>query len=218
LAEHLPLDAGERPSGHVKKSWGWHNKMTNNPRMNYDQRNQALVGMSDGIPMFRAKHSKGCVPIALRNANLPDSLSQKFRHMHLAALYPCEYWGYSKENRRWERVERQPKTLKAMLYMLVDDLLHWQDGDYVEDVSRELGDPERKFLLRVILLFWCGDYPAQAQVSGFMHGTPNNGMCHWCDIKGCHDVDCNSRVYGGFHRSNNTHTHSRRIGNVMLTY
>jgi len=91
LAEYLPFDEGERPSGHVKNSWGWHHKVIQNPFMNAEKRNQTLVGMSDGIPMFRSKSSRGVVTVALRNANLPDELSHKFRHIHLAGLYPCRY-------------------------------------------------------------------------------------------------------------------------------
>jgi hypothetical protein len=174
--------------------------MDNNPDMNNEHRNQALVEMSDGIPLFRGKHSRSCVPIALRSANLPDTLSKTFRHIHLAALYPSEYWGISTDHERWERVDRAPKSLIPMLYALVDDLLHWQDGEFVEDASLPRDHPERVFKLRAILLYWCGDYPALAEVSGFSHGTPNNGMCHWCQLNTVHDHDTNSRVYGGYYR------------------
>ena len=37
------------PSGHVRRSWGWHTKVTNNVRMNKDERNQALIGSCDGV-------------------------------------------------------------------------------------------------------------------------------------------------------------------------
>lgn len=168
--------------------------------MNKDRRNQALVGMSDGIPMFRGKHSRSCVPMALRSANLPTSLSLKFRHIHLAALYPCEYWGESNEHKEWERVDRKPKSLIPLLFLLVDDLLHWQDGDYVEDTTLPRDHPDRNFLLRAILLYWCGDYPALAEVSGFVHACSKNGMCHWCELSARHDHDTNSRVYGGYFR------------------
>jgi hypothetical protein len=52
----------------------------------------------------------------------------------------------------------------------------------------------------VVLLYWTGDYPALAQISGFCHGTPNNGMCHWCEIAAEHNKESGSRHYGGFHR------------------
>ena len=198
LRAHLPWDAGNPPAGHTKRSYGWHKKVINNPQMNGDVRNQALVGMSDGIPMFRAKMSRSVVPIALRAANLPASLGIKFRHIHLSGLYPGEFWAIVKG--QWKREERKPKTLMPLLYLLTDDLLHWQDGDYVDDTARAEGDAQRRFLLRVCLLFWCGDYPGLGEVSGFIHGIPTNGMCHWCKIVGEHNVETHSRMYAKFWR------------------
>ena len=37
------------PSGHVRHSRGWHAKMTDNPHINKESRNQAWIGMHDGI-------------------------------------------------------------------------------------------------------------------------------------------------------------------------
>jgi len=173
-------------------------QVVNNPLMNGDRRNQALVGMSDGIPMFRAKCSRCVVPIALRNANLPEHLGIKFRHIHLAALYPGEFWIVQAS--KWKRVERKPKTIIPLLFLLADDLLHWQDGDYVSDSSMDLSNRSSSFLLRVCLLFWCGDYPGLAEMSGFLHGVPTNGMCHWCLIKGKHNRETGSCLYGGYCR------------------
>ena len=110
-------------------------------------------------------------------------------------MYSC-----TNKHGKWERVDRHPKTLMPLLYALADDLLHWQDGGYIEDISLHREDPNRKFLLRVILLYWCGDYPALGEVSGFKHGTPCHGMCHWCEISAPHSKETNSRHYGGFYR------------------
>ena len=52
--------------------------MTSNPRMNGDTRNQGLVGMADGIPLFRDKSSRSVVPIMFRTVNLPHGLSMQF--------------------------------------------------------------------------------------------------------------------------------------------
>lgn len=175
-------------------------QVVQNQHLNGDRRNQSLVGMSDGIPMFRGKYSRSCVPIALRNANLPDSLGYKFRHMHLSALYPSEFWTVNKLNEQWERVDRKPTTLIPLLYALADDLLHWEDGEFIEDNNLPREHPDRVFKLRAILLYWCGDYPGLAEVTGFKHGTPNNGMCHWCEIGVDHDKETRSRAYGGFYR------------------
>lgn len=37
------------PSGHVRRSSGWYTKVTQNARMNKDERNQALIGSCDGV-------------------------------------------------------------------------------------------------------------------------------------------------------------------------
>ena len=136
--------------------------------------------------------------MALRSANLPDHLNKLFRHIHLAALYPCEYWTI--ENGNWKRNPHKAKTLMPLVYMLVDDLLHWQDGQYIDDPLLEEDDPRRSFLLRAILLYWVGDYPGQGEVSGFKHGTPKHGMCHWCEIVGVSDKETGSRKYARFVR------------------
>lgn len=174
--------------------------MVQNDRLNGERRNQSLVGMSDGIPMFRGKYSRSCVPIALRNANLPDSLGYKFRHMHLSGLYPSEFWSDTKQDAKWVRVDRKPKTLIPLLYALADDLLHWEDGQFIEDNTLPPSHPDRVFMLRAILLYWCGDYPGLAEVTGFKHGTPSHGMCHWCEIDVDHDMETRSRAYDGFYR------------------
>ena len=203
LVDLLPWDAGESRSGSIKRSYGWHKKVVQNPRMNAERRNQGYVFMSDGFPMFRGKHSRGCVPIAGRNANMPDRVSNKFRHIHLSGLYPCDFWMTNKAG-KWQRVDRQPKSLIPLLWCLADDLLHWEDGDYIVDCSKPEGDPDRQFLLRVILLYWCGDYPGLKDVSGFCHGIQVHGMCHWCDVIGPSDKETGSQVYGGYFRSGTT--------------
>jgi hypothetical protein len=63
--EHRKHTTGEFPPGHVRRSRGFHAKVTGNPYMN-----QAFVGMADGIPLFRSrKTSLGVVVGALRQAN-----------------------------------------------------------------------------------------------------------------------------------------------------
>jgi hypothetical protein len=63
----------------------------------------------------------------------------------------------------------------------VDDLLAGQKRGYeCVDSSRNEGDPERYFRLKVILLLWVGDYPGQAKMSGFSHASTGLRQCHWC--------------------------------------
>ena len=59
LEQHRDNDTGEFPKGHTRLSRGWHEKMTRNPHMNVDPRNQGLIGMADGIPIFKDKFSRG---------------------------------------------------------------------------------------------------------------------------------------------------------------
>ena len=175
-------------------------QVVQNPRMNADTRNQALIGMSDGIPMFRNKHSRSVTPIAFRAANLPDAISLKFRHIHLAGLYPSEFWRLTDEHETWQRKPRKPSSLIPLLFAIVDDMLHWEDGMWVNDHTLPPSHQDHGFKLRVALLFWCADYPGIAEVSGFVHLTPNKGMCHWCMISGEHSHASNSRVYARYFR------------------
>jgi hypothetical protein len=151
--------------------------------MREDTRNQGLVGMSDGIPMFRSKSSRSVVPILLRTANMGDHLSMKFRYTHMTALVPSHFWIIGK-NKQFERVERKPSTLVAALHAVTDDLLLYEDGVMMEDHSKLPHDPKRCFRLRAMLLYWCGDYPGQGEASGFSHAPGGKKSCHWCEILG----------------------------------
>jgi hypothetical protein len=168
-----------------------------------DGRNQALVGMADGIPMFRDKQSRGVTPIALRTASLPDHLSVKFRNIHLSALYPHDFWRLSEEGSKWERAPRKPKSLSPLLHVLVDDLLFWEDGQTTEDHSKHLDDPDRFFTLRAILLFWCGDYPGLGETTSFAHSGTN--ACHWCWVEGIWGHGVNREAYGEYIRCSLAH-------------
>jgi hypothetical protein len=63
-------------------------------------------------------------------------------------------------------------------------------GYKVTDASVAPGEPGRSFRCHVCLLFWTGDYPAQASVSG-MHSK----CCHWCDTKSKHAPEVNRRMW-----------------------
>jgi hypothetical protein len=149
-----------------------------------DTRNQGLVGMSDGIPMFRDKSSRSVVPILLRTANMGDHLSMKFRYAHLTALVPSHFWIINKDSKQFQRVERKPSTLVAAEHAIVDDLLLFEDGVMTEDHLKAPNDACRWFNLRVMLLYWCGDYPGQGEASGFSHAAGGKKACHWCEIIG----------------------------------
>jgi hypothetical protein len=173
-------------------------QVTTNPKMAGDTRNLAVIGMSDGIPMFRDKDSRSVTPIALRTANLPDDLSMKFRHIHLAALYPNEYWRLSEENEDWERAPHKPSSLSPLMYVLVDDLLSWEDGQWVEDHNLPEGHQDRMFKLCATLLYWTGDYPGLGEATDFMHSGKN--ACHWCWVKGVWENGLGRSSYGEYPR------------------
>ena len=178
--------------------------MIENASMASDGRNQGVIGMSDGIPMFRDKDSRGVTPIALRTGNLSDDQSMKFRHIHLSALYPHEFWRLSEEGDKWERAPRKPSTLSPLLTVLADDLASWEDGEMVEDYSKDIGDPDRIFKMRAILLFWCGDYPGLGEATSFSHAGEN--ACHWCKVKGIWGFGVNREAYIDYIRCTITHS------------
>jgi hypothetical protein len=200
LRKERAHDSGTvQPPGHVSRSNGFNDKVLNNPAMNADARNKALIGMSDGIPMFKDRKSASVTPIALRDANLPDHISMKFRHIHLTAVYPHQFWSHGSTPDNWRINTRKPKTLTPLMYVMTDDLLFWEDGQTVTDTSRRMDDPERDFTLRTILLYWCGDYPGLGEATGFNHGVHRH-MCHWCHIEGHHSTALKRSSYGDYVR------------------
>jgi hypothetical protein len=62
------------------------------------------------------------------------------------------------------------------------------------DASVPRGDG-RLFRCHVILLFWTGDYPAQASVSGM-----NSKRCHWCTLKAEHAPEVTRMMWRGMRR------------------
>ena len=95
--------------------------------MSDDPRNQGLVGMSDGIPLFRDKHSRSVIPILLRTANMNDHLSMKFRYTHMTGLVPSHFWIIGEISKQFERVERKPSHLCALMHVIVEPT---QVGDW----------------------------------------------------------------------------------------
>ena len=67
-----------------------------------DTRNIGLVGMSDGIPIFRDKHSTSVMPVMLRADNMGDELSMKFRYTHMTALVPAHFWILSDDEKQFK--------------------------------------------------------------------------------------------------------------------
>jgi len=168
--------------------------------MNRDTRNQGLVGMADGIPLFRDKHSRSVTPIMLRTANMSDNLSMKFRYTHLTALVPNSFWIIGETSKQFQKVERKPGHLCAIMHAVVDDLLHWEEGEEVDDMSKNAEDPEMHFHLRAMLLYWCGDYPGQGEASGFSHAPGGGKSCHWCEGEGHKSQGIDRQMYADYYR------------------
>lgn len=195
------IDVGDFPSGHTRHSKGWYEKVVNNPHIGgADTRNQALIGMSDGIPLFKHQGSKSVIPISLRLANQPDSISKEMRFMHLAGLYPCEFITIDKDTNNVVKENKKPSHITPLLTLLTDDLLRWYEGKMTVDHSLPIGSPDREFLLRVVLLFWCGDYPGLGEASLFRHENNFSSACHWCTVKSSWSKGLNRAVRAGFRR------------------
>jgi hypothetical protein len=94
-AEHshvLHQDAYVRNVSDVRLSRGYKEKVLENPIMNRDKRNVALIGTSDGVPLFRKENSKRmAVPFVLRVAG-DEPFASQLENLHLTALQSGEFW------------------------------------------------------------------------------------------------------------------------------
>jgi hypothetical protein len=177
-------DTTSLPKGHVRKSNGWKKKVTDNPKMNGDPRNQAFIMSTDGVPYFKDFGCRSGWPVVIRNAGLPDGLWGQMAHVHMVAFQASDYLKKNVETGNLDRIQKNPKTLTQTAGALItDDLLRGQNVGYrIRDMSRSEDDPGAIFNCRVCLLFCVGDYPAQGTFSGFQHG--GKPFCHWCTLKG----------------------------------
>ena len=153
-----------------------------------------------GIPVFRDKHSASVIIGALRQANLPDELSKQFGQIFCCFLYPTRFWVLDSETNQPRVVTHKPSHLSPLQVLLVDSLLHWYDGKMVTDYSRAIDDPSREFLLRAILLFWCGDYPGLGEASNCSHAAAAKAACHWCLHKGEYSKGLRRTLHKHFRR------------------
>jgi hypothetical protein len=157
--------------GSVVFSQGFQEKVTSNPVMSEDSRNQGIILASDGIPYFKDKGSnRSGYPCGARLANPPEQLGKSLGLTHLLCLMSCEYWTVDEATGKGIRVFRKPKSLQPMMLRIADEFYQlYHVGVRVVDHSLAVGADEREFWLRVVLLFWIGDYPGQAEVSGFKY-------------------------------------------------
>jgi hypothetical protein len=69
--------------------------------------------------------------------------------------------------------------MDAFMTVFVDELL-WGEtqGFRIVDHSKDVSDPDRVFWMKVILLFWVGDYPGLGKCAAMKHAGRYG--CHWC--------------------------------------
>ena len=106
----------------MSQGHGFKQKVLDNPIMNGDHRNVALIGTTDGVPFFDDQ-KRGAWPFVFRCANLPDSLSKDVSNCHLGLLSANEHWALDKDANVLKRVVRGPKSFKPHTSIIVDDLL-----------------------------------------------------------------------------------------------
>jgi hypothetical protein len=154
--------------------------VTDNPNISADIRHQALVGGCDGIPFHKDKHASSGWPFVITTENAPIGAYRKNQHQHMFALAPSDEIEYDKNGNTFV-FKRDPKSIQCVLLVLVDELLHGQDtGFNIRDFSRHVDDPEHNFMLKVILLFFMGDYPGQGKVANMKHSGFR--ACHWSHV------------------------------------
>jgi hypothetical protein len=207
IISSLLLDSGDPPEGHVTRSRGFKEKVLDNPVMSQDHRNIALVGTMDGVCFFDDRR-RGAWPVffrydslgymffifTLRIANLPDALSTHMANVHLGMVGGNEFYERDALASKLNRKIRSPKSFRPHLTVLCDNLLDaYINGVPTTDFSYPEGAPGRKFRCHVMLLFWTGDYPAQALVSGTHSKT-----CHWCTLKSTHAPEVSRRCWGDY--------------------
>jgi hypothetical protein len=115
-------------------------------------------------------------------------------HLHLLTVN--EHWQLDGAAGVLRRVVRQPKSLKPYLYIIVDDLRRlYSPGVRCVDASIRKPAIGRRFRCKAVLLYWTGDYPGQAAVSG-----THSKVCHWCTYKSSKAPEINRRAWTGYRR------------------
>jgi hypothetical protein len=115
-------------------------------------------------------------------------------NVHLGMISANEHYTVDPLSGIMSRKIRSPQSLRPHLTVLTDDLFKvYTRGVRTIDHSFALGEPGRTFRCKVILLFWTGDYPAQALISGTHSKT-----CHWCWLKSTHAPEVSRRCWGDY--------------------
>jgi hypothetical protein len=184
LVDFLRNDGTCDTSGSVTRSQGWKDKVIDNPIMQTDVRNLALIGTADSVPYFKDRGARGGVPVMLRIANLPPALQLRLENCHLAGIMPNEVQVVDADTGAIKRVNTKNSTLYPILLVLADELCNlYARGCQTTDATRPAGHADRIFILRCILLYWSAH-------SACLRFTVATGCDHGCDrfsivVTGC---------------------------------
>jgi hypothetical protein len=94
------------PSGSLRRSRGWQRKVVNNPNIHRDNRNQAIVGSGDGIPLMKDKNARGGWPLGVKSGNLPPTHSDFNGYAHMVAYVP-------EDHQSWDPVAKKVILVKG---------------------------------------------------------------------------------------------------------
>jgi hypothetical protein len=108
LVAHLANDhdPSQYPEGSLQRSKRWREKVTENPKMNGDNRNQAIIGASDGVPLFRDKFARSGWPAVVRSANLPAGLWNNNALAHMVGYIASDYKTQDEDTNKIETIHR----------------------------------------------------------------------------------------------------------------
>lgn len=115
-------------------------------------------------------------------------------NVHMGMVGASEHYENDPLTNILHRRIRSPKSLRPHLIVLSDDLYRaYNVGIKTIDYSYPREAPGRNFLCKVVLLFWTGDYPANALVSGIHSKT-----CHWCHVEAVYFPEVSRVCYGDY--------------------
>jgi hypothetical protein len=152
--------------------------VTDNPNINADKRHMALAAGADGIPLHKDKNASSGTPFVVTAENTPIGAYRKNQHQHMFALAPSEERRYDEAGNAYT-FKKDPPSIQCILLLFTNELLHGQDEGYeIRDFSVPPDSPNHVFMLKVILLFFMGDYPGQGKAANMLHSGKQ--ACHWC--------------------------------------
>lgn len=108
LIQHLynDLSCSVSSVGAIRSSDGYWAKVLQNPNMNRDPRNQAVILSMDGMPLFKDQSCRSGWPIVMKSAMLPDGLCNAQANTHMIAYQASDYLEVDPVSGKFVRVKR----------------------------------------------------------------------------------------------------------------